>query len=953
MANSSTSAKVAEHYNEMEEKGLEARTQSPIFYLRNFNNWVKSMLINEYLQCIGRENNDRKNCIHVLDLGCGKGGDVLKWKTGKVDHVVFTDIAEKSVQACKERYKSLRAAYTAEFISLDCSKDLIRDKLQNKDNPIFDLVSSQFVIHYTFESCERIMIFLRNVSEMLRIGGYFIGTTINSSELICRCRNAPNQTISNDIFKIAFDKNTMDLSGDIPLFNAKYDFSLHEVVNCEEYLVYFPLLIKLAEKHGLEFVDRKTFTQFFSDQKSARVLLEKMKALEAYSNKTDVYERIPLSADHVQYEHAVKYLSSLVSSESASPNQNTVSSCRTLSMQEWEITSLYITFAFKKTVMPASARSKLIAENNKNETPFTGKQTGRNPKKRPVNEDDDSEDDEEKSATPKKRAKQRSPQPSRPLTTTSLITKKTTSRVKATVSSSSQPSHSKSVSNSNSSRLVSRSPPPQIRAAPTKSTKPKTTSRSKSVKRRSSSSSNIALPATTTKTSKKGNETHIPSYKKRCDTWSLPNLDNIKAASNTTIRKTRIAHPTKLLTVNAATLKVGGQVLALGENGMRQLGLSANIPERQNAQPVAIPEKVIQIAAGPMHSAVLTDKNQIYSFGCNDEKALGHTENDDEDSDDESEVKFGSVDFTKIITNKNEQIIQVVAGDSHTMILTNVGKVYGWGTFRSSTNGPFGLITKNKIESEPVEIPLPEKIIKIASGHDFVLFLSETGCVYSSGNGETGQLGRISRYSAEYSRHGGTERLLTPAPIEYNRKNLKEKQLVFSDIFASAHGFFLKAEDQNISLGCGLNNFHQLGFESTEPIFFPTYIPSLDGHEWIKFSGGLHHTLALAKDGSVFSFGRHYEGQLGIENIDKHLSEPTRIDDVPKAVDISCGNHVSFVIDENGKAYSFGGGASLQHGHGQRDVKKPEMISSKYMDIKSVQMVAVGSQHTLFLVFDK
>ena len=55
----------------------------------------------------------------------------------------------------------------------------------------------------------------------------------------------------------------------------------------------------------------------------------------------------------------------------------------------------------------------------------------------------------------------------------------------------------------------------------------------------------------------------------------------------------------------------------------------------------------------------------------------------------------------------------------------------------------------------PVEICLPEKIVKLASGYDFVLFLSETGQVYSSGNGETGQLGRVSHYAAETGRRGG------------------------------------------------------------------------------------------------------------------------------------------------------------------------------------------------------
>ena len=41
---------VAGHYNALEEKGLSHRSQSRIVYMRNFNNWIKSMLISKYIK---------------------------------------------------------------------------------------------------------------------------------------------------------------------------------------------------------------------------------------------------------------------------------------------------------------------------------------------------------------------------------------------------------------------------------------------------------------------------------------------------------------------------------------------------------------------------------------------------------------------------------------------------------------------------------------------------------------------------------------------------------------------------------------------------------------------------------------------------------------------------------------------------------------------------------------
>lgn len=49
--------------------------------MRNFNNWVKSVLIRKHLDKVGAR-------AHVLDLCCGKGGDLLKWKEGGISYLV-------------------------------------------------------------------------------------------------------------------------------------------------------------------------------------------------------------------------------------------------------------------------------------------------------------------------------------------------------------------------------------------------------------------------------------------------------------------------------------------------------------------------------------------------------------------------------------------------------------------------------------------------------------------------------------------------------------------------------------------------------------------------------------------------------------------------------------------------------------------------------------------------
>lgn len=91
---------VASHYNAIENSGLEARTKTRIFYMRNFNNWVKSMQIGEYLKRIRSKG---VTTVKVLDLGCGKGGDLLKWMRGNVSHVTCADVAAVSMEHCETR----------------------------------------------------------------------------------------------------------------------------------------------------------------------------------------------------------------------------------------------------------------------------------------------------------------------------------------------------------------------------------------------------------------------------------------------------------------------------------------------------------------------------------------------------------------------------------------------------------------------------------------------------------------------------------------------------------------------------------------------------------------------------------------------------------------------------------------------------------------------------------
>ncbi|CAI9583499.1 unnamed protein product [Staurois parvus] len=329
------SSAVAAHYNELQECGLQQRSLSRIFYLRNFNNWMKSALINEFL---GRVREKKTRNIAVLDLGCGKGGDLLKWRKGKIDKLVCTDIADVSVQQCEQRYVEMKERarhehiFEAEFVTADSTKELLSTKLKDP-NMTFDICSCQFVYHYSFETYEQADMMLRNACEQLCPGGYFIGTTPDGFELVKRLEASETNSFGNDVYGVTFQEK-----GSYPLFGCKYDFRLEGVVNVPEFLVYFPILVEMARKYKMKLIYKSTFKEFFEEKvknDEQKTLLKKMQALEQYPPASNA----SLVSNHEEdYEHAKR------TKESGKAKMP----LGTLSKSEWEATSIYLLFAFEK-----------------------------------------------------------------------------------------------------------------------------------------------------------------------------------------------------------------------------------------------------------------------------------------------------------------------------------------------------------------------------------------------------------------------------------------------------------------------------------------------------------------------------------------------------------------------------------------------------------------------------
>ncbi|XP_043281398.1 regulator of chromosome condensation isoform X2 [Venturia canescens] len=391
-----------------------------------------------------------------------------------------------------------------------------------------------------------------------------------------------------------------------------------------------------------------------------------------------------------------------------------------------------------------------------------------------------------------------------------------------------------------------------------------------------------------------------------------------------------------LLNPDLRTYQHGGMVLAVGQGDVGQLGLGTEYMEKM--RPAAVPgcQDIVCIAAGGMHSVCLTKDGTVLTFGCNDEGALGR------------DTSVEDSETTPALVQLDGKAIQVTAGDSHSAALLEDGRAFAWGSFRDS-HGNMGLTLKGN-ERIPVQMLPREKIVKIASGADHLIFLTDHGQVYTCGCAEQGQLGRICPRSAD--RHGrrGVAPLLTPRLVQFNRSKHSRAE----DIWAGSYCTFVKIHDtENIHV-FGLNNYHQLGLSETGTQAFPCKSETFDGRKWKHISSGQHHTLALDETGQVFVLGRKEYGRLGLGDTCEDAKELTLVPSLAdlKCIDVAAGSAQSFAVTEKGDLYAWGMGSNGQLGTGEEDdVSIPTVIRGKswMKDNKVVVRVVGGGQHTLIL----
>ena len=291
-------------FNDLEQTVYYNRSGSKSYTinLRNFHNLiVKSMLFDSAMF---------KGCT-LIDYAVGKGGDISKWMNNQPSFVLGIDISKDNIHNIKDgvcaRYLELksrkRQLFNALFIQGDTSK-LLRgeefaiqeDKEEEQKSKfvfqqvmglkekskqygsyietnhgvakkLFDVGSIQFALHYMFKTKDTLHTFMKNCSDTIKVGGYFIGTCYDGSKIFealkdekeggklelyksDECNSTKNMKKIWSITKKYTQTEFLDNESSIGFTVGVYQESINK--DFDEYLVNFNYLIEMMRQYGFE-----------------------------------------------------------------------------------------------------------------------------------------------------------------------------------------------------------------------------------------------------------------------------------------------------------------------------------------------------------------------------------------------------------------------------------------------------------------------------------------------------------------------------------------------------------------------------------------------------------------------------------------------------------------------------------------------------------------------------
>jgi alpha-tubulin suppressor-like RCC1 family protein len=351
-----------------------------------------------------------------------------------------------------------------------------------------------------------------------------------------------------------------------------------------------------------------------------------------------------------------------------------------------------------------------------------------------------------------------------------------------------------------------------------------------------------------------------------------------------------------VLLVSPALAACAGVALGAGGVGaaaVYRFGVVGNrgkIAELERDRPTLVPGirgTVVQIATSNSDGYALTSTGAVWAWGVASYGELGHGKTPPYST---TAVRVELPTGVRIVALANPMPFDgALAIDSHR-------QVWGWGL-----NGDGDLCLPDLLLLRPRRIPLGD--VTLATGARTHSLFDSHGKLYACGSGDAGELG-----------NGSTTSSSKPIAVTGLRRGARVSALTSS---WEGSGALLS---NGAYYDWGYNAAGQLGNRGTADSAVPVRV-KLPAAVRQVFQGGSGptngQTIAVLRDGSVWTWGDNERGQLG-DGTRASSDVPVRVK-MPagvRFVKVNSGGYACYAIDSSGRLWAWGGNQNGQLGTG-------------------------------------
>lgn len=335
------------------------------------------------------------------------------------------------------------------------------------------------------------------------------------------------------------------------------------------------------------------------------------------------------------------------------------------------------------------------------------------------------------------------------------------------------------------------------------------------------------------------------------------------------------------------------------------------------------------------HSLLLADDGRVFSCGVNTNGRTGLG------------TATGTTEVaTPILATLlgDAGVVQVAAGGVHSLLLTDDGRVFAFGSGSSGQTG-FGGTDGTAAPAQIAPGGLGELTVEqISAGAQFSLVLAEDGRAFSFGGNADGQTGLGTSSGAA----------LTATAIDAT--NLGDRRIVQLSA-GNSHALVLADDGTVFAFGTNADGRTGLG-TAVGSTLVATAIETtnLGSAAVMRVAAGGCHSLLLTEDGVVYAFGSNLSGLTGLGTTIGTTLVATPIDTTHlgalDVVEVAAGNDQSLLLAADGRAFGFGwngsGGTGQGTTFGETTVATP--IDAGNLDGGAVQAIASGRSHAFVVV---